>query len=117
MTTYTRAQLATQARKHAGLTAINETPSSEEQTQAEEIVEAAIGTLNGLGVRIWNGNDNSVSHEHLLPLIEYMVPVLLRVNGQIDYATSIQLQAAAEARLRALGMTGPTGEVLATEYF
>lgn len=117
MTSYTRAEFATQLQKHASLVGLTETPSAAAQQQAEAIVEAGIGTLMAKGVTLWGCTDNAITHEWLLPLIEWHAPVLLRIHGQINYADSLQMQAAAEIGVRALAMTGPTGAPQTAEHF
>ena len=117
MTTYTRAQVATRLLKDCGLVGEDETPTSAAQADAEEIVQAGVGTLGTLGIPIWNGSDISVPHEYLLPVIAYLAPVSLRRNGQIDFATSTQLQKVAEVDLKRMAQVGPTGVVSQAEYF
>lgn len=115
--TFTRAQLGTRLLKYPGIIGIDETPSAAEQEEAEEVVETGIATLNGLGINLWNSTDNSITHEYLIPLIEWLAPILLCANGQIDWNTKIQFQNVAEAKLRKLSQTGPTGAVLKVNYF
>ena len=117
MTTYTRDQIATRLQKHAGLVGIDETPSAAAQEEAEELVEAGMGTLNMLGIQVWNGNDNSIPHEYLMPVIEWLIPILHRNHGMIDFTASLQQQRAAEQRLREMSMIGPSGTTLEAEYF
>jgi hypothetical protein len=117
MTTYTRAQVATEALKDAGLVGEDETPSSAAQESAEAVTEACIGELRARGIILLDSNESSVQHELLYPLVDYIAARLEKQHGLIDRATMMQNQAAAEARLRQITMIMPTYAVQEAEYY
>ena len=117
MTTYTKSEVATELLRDTGLVGEDETPSSAQQEGAEKIVEAGIGTLRQLGITLFDSDENSIQHEMLYPIIDYLAPIVQRQNGEIDRATSLQLMRAAEGEIRRLTMIGPTYDVLPADYF
>ena len=117
MTTYTRAEVATELLRDTGLVGEDETPSSAAQEGAEKVVEAGIGTLRSLGVILLDSDENNVQHELLYPIIDYCAPIVQRQNGEIDRATSVQLMRAAEQQIRRITSFGPSYAVLETEHY
>ena len=117
MTTYTGAELATRVLKDLGLVGAEETPSSADQSWAEETCDAEIGLLAAKGVPIWNGGDDSIPHEYLTVLSRRIGLAVAPSFGLTDIATATVAMRAAEDDLRILGATPATGKTLEVEHF
>ena len=117
MTTYSRSDLATRVLKELSVVAADETPSADDLAWAEETVASSTAQLAAENVVIWNGTDE------VLPL-EYLVPLAKRI--MLDVAPSFGLMSMADAEiaktplnatLRRMNARQPTGAVAKAEYF
>jgi hypothetical protein len=117
MTTYTGTQLATRVLKDLGLVGAEETPSSADQSWAEETCDAEIGLLAAKGIPIWNGGDDDIPHEYLTTLSRRIGLALAPSFGLTDVATATLAMRAAEDDLRILGTVPSTGKTLEVEHF
>lgn len=117
MTTYSRSDLSTRALKDVGLIGAEEVPSAADLEWANETVSSVTAQLATEGIVIWNGSDQA------LPL-EYLVPLAKRCG--LDMAASYGLASPADvetakvplnATLRRMNAKQPTGSVAEAEYF
>lgn len=117
MTTYTKAEQATRVLKDLGLVGANETPTAEDLEWAKETLSSVVALLAAKQINIWNGSDESVP-------LEYLIPLSYRVGLQV--APSFGLMSQAEAMvaidkadkdLRILAMKQVSGEPTKAEYF
>jgi hypothetical protein len=117
MTTYTTNELATRVLKDLGLVAAEETPSAADLAWAVETVESEVTMLAAKGIPIWNGSEIDVPQEYLTALSRRIGLAVGPSFGMFSIADAEQMMPAAEANLRRLGATQPTGVVMQAEYF
>lgn len=117
MTVYTRSDLATRVLKDLGLCGADETPSGADQAWAEETVESEAALLVAKGIPVVNGNDQALPHGYLTALSRRIGLAIGPSFGLFSVAEAEQAMPLAEANLRILCQTGPTGEVLQAEHF
>jgi hypothetical protein len=117
MTTYSQSDLATRILKDLGLVAAEETPSASDLEWAQETVSSVTAQLAAEGIEIWNGSDQS------LPL-EYLVPLSKRIGLDIAVSFGLATPDGVEAlkptlnsTIRRLNAKQPTGAVSRAEYF
>jgi len=117
MTTYSRSDLATRVLRDLALVYATEVPSAADLEWAEETVSSVVAQLSVEGIRVWNGSDQSVPQEYLVPLSKRIGLDIGPSFGLFSIAEAEQAKPMANAALRRMGMVQPTGEVAQAEYF
>ncbi len=117
MTTYSRSDLATRVLKDLGLVYATESPSAADIDWAEETVSSVVAQLAVEGIRVWNGSDESVPLEYLVPLSKRIGLDIGPSFGLFSIAEAEQAKPIANATLRRMGMIQPTGEVAQAKYY
>lgn len=117
MTTYSRSDLATRVLRDLGLVGADETPSSADQSWAEETVASEVALLTAKGIPIWNGSDEAVPLEYLTLLSRRIGLAVGPSFGLIDLGTATQAMPLVEMDLRRLAAKQPTGSVAEAQYF
>ena len=114
MTTYTKADLAAKVLRQPGLYGPDETISSADQEDAENVAEALVDTLASMNIFIPNGSVAVVPSAWYIPLAQFIALYLLQAFGG-PAPTNDQIQGAVMP-LRVMSATKATGAVLEGEY-
>lgn len=117
MTTYSRSDLATRVLKDLGLVYAEEIPSASDLAWAEETVSSVTAQLATEGIVIWNGSDQSVPVEYLVPLSKRIGLDVGPSFGLFSIAEAETAKPIANATLRRINAKQPTGAVAEAEYF
>lgn len=117
MTTYTRADLAARVLRDLGLYAPEESIDGNDQEWAEETIASVTAQLAAEGITIWNGSDEALPLEYLVCLSKRIGLDIGPSFGLFSVAESEAAKPVANATLRRLAASLPTGSVLETEYF
>lgn len=117
MTTYSRSDLATRVLKDLGLVYAEEAPSASDLAWAEETVASVAAQLASEGVFIWNGSDESLPLEYLVPLSKRIGLDVGPSFGLFSIAEAETAKPIANATLRRMNAKQPTGAVLDSEFF
>lgn len=114
---YTKAEQATRILKDLGIVGETETPTAEALAWAEETLTGVVALLAAKGITIWNGSDESVP-------IEYLIPLSFRVGLQVGPSFGLMSQAdailairEADKDLRILSQKPNSGAPTRAEYF
>lgn len=117
MTTYSKSDLATRVLRDLGLIDAGATPSASDLAWAEEAVSAVVSTLNAKGIPVWNGSDESVPEEYLVPLSTRIGLAVGPSFGLFTIAEAASAIESVERELHTLNARQPTGAAMQASYF
>lgn len=109
MTTYSRDDLATRVLKELGITDARETPEPDDLAWATETVASVTAQLASEGVFIWNGSDEALPLEYLVALSKRICLDVGPSFGLFSVAEAEAAKPVANATLRRMNASQPTG--------
>lgn len=115
--TYSRADLAERVLKDLGLVDARDPVDADDQAWAEETVASVTAQLASEGVFVWNGSDEALPLEYLVPLSKRIGLDVGPSFGLFSIAEAELAKEAANRTLRRMNAKRPTGSVVAVEYF
>lgn len=116
MTTFTKADLATRILRDAGLIGAEEVPSAIDLLFAEETLSSEIDLMAATGIRIWDGDEESVPNSYLTALSRRIV---LAMSPAFGLASAADVELAierVERTLRKISSIPGTGATLENEF-
>lgn len=117
MTTYSRNDLATRILKDLSLIGAEETASAVDIEWAEETIASVTAALATKGIMIWNGSDQSLPLEYLVPLSKRIALDLAPSFGLMTTEAAEIAKPIMDMELRKMNAKQPTGLVVEAEHF
>lgn len=117
MTTYSRTDLAERVLKDLGLVASEATLDAADSVWAEETIASVTAQLAVEGIVIWNGSDQALPLEYLVPLSKRIGLEIAPSFGLMGHVEAETLKPALNTLLRRMNAKPSTGAVAQAEYF